>query len=775
MMNLPPKLSARIKSGDLRGLRVFAYLYRNKWNAVKEAFETESAPIDITPMLVKCGALSTNLNVGEINEYTASNMTLTLSDTKSRFVEQTPDSYFPDGYQIYGSRVSIFYGETAAQATPLFHGVIKDMPNHTPENYQLSLTLVSPLELLEGVEAKAYSDEYPGEALTLDHRESDNRPVYKTAHLGVGGFSAVYADGTKLYDGVDYEVSQVNERNKPALVEVINPAYNNAVLTADYYAWRRNKRAEDIITCLLLAAGWPEDKLAISPVAWQSDVRVGFSPAAVMTVGYKTEGDNYVYAGDNGFFEGVGGLKYGARVNNFPADFTIHYFLRQSRSYEYEYVYYQLGDLNQALPSARPVGDGIRIMAGRKNRHGHNSDAEVFEISVYQNGRRVAGQGFSRNRADNRYPDVTITKRGTHYDFAISGGWRWTWDGELNIPNNQINEAGWDTAGSYIYDYSLAVTDTNLVINGNGLLVNAQNNPVRLEAVPDNENVKYIAQYNDGNGWNMADLGRYLPITAEQAYFKIEPQTPVNTATTDFSNVTVFRLDKILVFDYVDLSGQNVLDVLKDLALVSGYEFGINRQNVFFFRPRTVSTTPVYVLDETELVKVDTVKRAFNDLATKLTLNFAEIPLEFYADTGLRPTPVDKYGVINKNIDKPQIINYDNPELAQAIGPQLLTLYSDLRNVIGCTGRWNLNLELGDVVNLKREMPLTVPEDWADYTKYERLNTFYRACKITGLNYDFAKRQIKYTLRDESNKNNAPEKEFYAYQTVFPTPLDYKE
>lgn len=775
MMNLPAQLAARIQSGDLRGLKVFALLYRNQWNAEKETFETENEPLDITPMVVKCGMLSTKLDVGEINEYTASNMTLTLSDAKNRFVEQTPDSYFPEGYQVYGSRVSIYYGENRAGATPLFHGVIKNMPNHTPENYQVSLTLVSPLELLEGVEAKGYSDAHTGEALTLDRRESDGRPVYKTASLGVGGFTAVYADGAKLYDGVDYEVSQANERNKPARVEIVNPAYNNAAVTADYYVWRRNKRAEEIITSLLLAAGWTEDKLAVTPVAWPADVRVGFSPDAVMSVGYKKEGDNYTYAGDGGFFEGVSGLKYGARVNNFPADFTVHYFLRQSRSYEYEYVYYQMGGLNQAAPNAAPVGDGIRIMAGRKNRHGHKSDAEVFDISVWQNGQKVAGQSFSRNRADNRYPDVTITKRGTHYDFVISGGWYWAWDGVLNIPNNQINEVGWDTAGSYIYNYSLAVTDTDLVINGNGLMVNAQNNPVRLEAVPSNENVKYIAQYNAGNGWKTADLGRYLPITAQQAYFKIEPQTPVNTAASDFFNVTVFRLDKILVFDYVDLSGQNVLEVLEDLALISGYEFGINRENVFFFRPRTVSTTPVCALDETELVKVDTVRQELNNLATKLTLHFAVIPLEFYADSGPRPTPVDKYGVINKVIDKPQLINYDNPELAQAIGPQLLALYSDLRSVIGCTGKWNLALELGDVVNLKREMPLTVPPDWADYTKYERLNTFYRACKITGLNYDFAKRQIKYTLRDVSNRNNAPEKEFYEYQTVFPTPLDYKE
>ena len=230
-----------------------------------------------------------------------------------------------------------------------------------------------------------------------------------------------------------------------------------------------------------------------------------------------------------------------------------------------------------------------------------------------------------------------------------------------------------------------------------------------------------------------------------------------------------------MVIDFINLDGQTVLDVIKDLALITGYEFGIDRKGIFFFRPRQTSSQPIATLDKFELVKIDTVTRNFNELATKLTLTFAVAPLEFYANTGARPTPVDKYGIIEKEIDKPQLINYDNPELAQAIGPQLLAIYSALSNTITCTGKLNLALELGDIVNLKREMPLTINPEASDYTKYEGLNTFYRACKITGLNYDFTKRQIKYTLRDVSNDNNAPVRDYYEYQTIFPTPLDYKE
>ena len=168
------------------------------------------------------------------------------------------------------------------------------------------------------------------------------------------------------------------------------------------------------------------------------------------------------------------------------------------------------------------------------------------------------------------------------------------------------------------------------------------------------------------------------------------------------------------------------------------------------------STTPIYTLDHTEVVKVDSIKKELSDFFTKLTLTFAERPLEFYANTGNRPTPIDKYGVINKEIDKPEIINYDNTELAQAIGPQLLNIYSHLSNQLQVTSKLNLALELGDIVNLKRSYPQVVNSEASEQHKYEKQQTYYRACKIIGLNYNFEKKQVSYTLEDVGDETNKP-------------------
>ena len=237
---------------------------------------------------------------------------------------------------------------------------------------------------------------------------------------------------------------------------------------------------------------------------------------------------------------------------------------------------------------------------------------------------------------------------------------------------------------------------------------------------------------------------------------------------------SAYYLNNTLLLQLVKLTGLTVLEALQNFALISGYEFGVSRSGIFFFRPRIQNSEPTYTLDHTEIVQVDSIKKDLSDFFTKLTLIFAETPLEFYANSGPRPTPIDRYGIVNKEIDKPEIVNFDNPELAQAIGPQLLEIYSNLRNQLQVTAKLNLALELGDIVNLKRSYPEVADRNASDLNKYERQQTYYRACKIVGINYNLAKKQVSYTLQDMSDNNNKPQAEFYEFVYDFPVQLGVK-
>ena len=796
MMTLPAALAAKIKSNDLRGIKPIILMYRNKWDAQTNAYAPETTPIDITEQVIKCGTLSTKLDVGEINEYTASNVTLTLSDPHNHFVEGTPESYFPDDYQIYGSRIELYAGTDTNNMTPLFYGVIRSLPNHKPEEYQLDISVVSALELLDDVEAKDFSTPYTGEKLTLDHRDDGAGPVYRTANTGVGGFNAVYANGSVLAEGVDYEVSQLGEYLKPALVEIINEAFYSATITADYYCWRRNLTVEEIMGGLLDVSKWPDDKRDIQPVIWNSLVRQPLSADVRFALGYyKNESGEYISNWLN--------VRDNAWANTTARDENT-YTRRSvfSSNWETEFTL-RIDDLSGATAG---FNGSYAVGSGTSNwLHGINNGIVIAAVRVDNQAPRglYVGVGMAVN-ANLSYSFRTgVYSPVSYLEIAV----------KIRKINNQItvffggkqvarfNNANFDVDREVMYGSrnqrisNLGQVWRMLDSNGNAVSPDLSTPSIisnvlelgdeggywgAVSATLEGEGGQYQNEVfisSDGQNFTSAgnfDIGSDIGRSENYLYFALKISSPP-PASFNISNLIVFKCATGMVIYFINLDGQTVLDVIKDLALITGYEFGIDRNNVFFFRPRQTSTQPIATLDKFELVKIDTVTRNFNELATKLTLTFAAAPLEFYANTGTRPTPVDKYGVIEKEIDKPQLINYDNPELAQAIGPQLLAIYSELPNIITCTGKLNLALELGDIVNLKREMPLTINPEASDYTKYEGLNTFYRACKITGLNYDFTKRQIKYTLRDVSNANNSPVKDYYEYQTIFPTPLDYKE
>lgn len=748
MITLPAPLEKVMQSQDLKGLKPFAVLFRNKWDSVNNKFELEPNPVDISDMIAKPNTLSMTLDVSEIAQYNANNITLTLTDIENRFVEGTPKSYFPAGYQLYGSKVILYYGLDVGNWTSLFVGVIKDLPTHKPEQYQVDLKLISPLELLDDIEAKEFSDKYTGEALT-PYGNDNNNPIYRTANNKVGGFNAVYGNGIKLFEGVDYEVSQINDLSLPALITIINPSHASDTITADYYCWKTGLSVEQIVSGLVALGGYTSNT-DIRNVVWNTAVSSQYNCSVLGSLVFREDNNKFkafTSIAESNTWNGIG-----LYVGNFKLDFD---FSGLSQLF--------LSDTTLSTSSSN-INNGIAIR--------RDAMFGIPSVNFYVNGTMVESMipsvdNFSISRQGNTFtitsgsPATTYT---TTYNFNFNylylksgspSGLTMTFrdsndnDVYTSDPFGQGTIAGGISVQPMLITDSINLTNTTLkdfnatVENNSGFSMSYYYRTADI--------------YNNWGAWEALGLGADIGVNSSYFQFRIV----VNTLFTAVQNVEVYNmfanfLSTSLTLNMVNLGNSSVLGALQDLALISGYEFGVDRNGIFFFRPRSQSTTPIFDLDEREIVKIDNIKQNFNDFFTKLTLTFAQIPLEFYANTGTRPTPVDKYGIINKEIDKPDIVNYDNPELAQAIGPQLLAIYSDLSDVIQCTAKLNLSLELGDIVNLKRNYNLTCDDNANDYTKFINQNTYYRACKITGINYNLSKRQMTYTLRDVSNSNNEP-------------------
>lgn len=768
MITIPAELERATKSGNLTGLKPFALLYRNKWDSVNNVFALESTPIDISEMIVKPNTLSMTLDVNEIAQYNANNVTLTLSDPHNRFIEGVPGSYFPADYQLYGSRVVLYYGFDSTNRISIFTGSIKDLPNHKPEQYQVDLKLVSPLEMLKDIEAKEFSDKVTGETLAYKSTDDEGHRIYQTAGVGVGGFYAVYADGTKLFEGIDYETSQLNLLGAKAEVTIIKSDYYSSTITADYFTWKTNLTVEQIVTGLVGLAGYDSTTEDIRNVVWSVAVRGVEDATLLAAIGYTKNGSTYESVDDfNGgnfgtnirvtrhsYYPSNCKITLNAYLNN-PGGFNSSdsvrtYFVGIKNNGDY---YTGVAIVFEGPYSAYPSSQGrIRIIAYKYTNGSYSNSVTIT----------------NRNNRNNTNTQVVIEKNGdTVKVIGEDTTATYTFDNSFDFGNsNETNETLLTQKCPMrfdLYKVELLSDDTAYVENKGILVENSTGTHRNWSSVLgylSDENSQYTAKYRTKQSgqmtnWQAYQLNNDIGINSDTLQLSLE----ITTGTADIENLLMQYMSNSISFALVSFPGESVLEALQDLALISGYEFGVNRNGVFFFRPRKESTTPTYQLDHSEIVKVDTVKKNLNDFFTKLTLTFAAIPLEVYANEGTRPTLVDRYGVINKEIDKPNIVNYDNPELAQAIGPQLLAIYSALPDTVQATGKLNLALELGDIVNLKRNYPLTADPAGSDYNKFERQNTYYRACKITGLNYNFDKRQITYTLREVTDENNIPPNE----------------
>lgn len=793
MITLPEPLNKVMRSGNLEGIKPFAVLIRNKWHEESGGdsyfvLDTDN-PIDITAMIVKPNTLSMTLDVNEVAQYKANNVTLTIYDPFNRFIEGTPISFFPQGYQLYGSQVILYYGLDDTNRTPLFVGVIKDLPTHKPEQYQVDLKLISPLELLNDIEAKDFSDKYEGETLTLHGQDGDNNPIYQTANTGVGGFSAIYANGVKMFEGVDYQVSQLSELSSPALVTIIKADLHSATITADYYCWKTGLSVEQIVSGLVALAGYT-DNTDIRSVVWINEIKNLFQMEVDFAIGYYKEGSDLKY---NWFdISSWDSLQISNRTvtrkSIFPEEFTINFnmaFESEAGSWQgYESAYCfgdELGGNNwpkngYAILRDHPYGR-MRVLKWTNNTISNPTQAEyASDFMSYsrlagvqvKNGNitflKVGGGTFgtyplyftpSWESFRALYSDTRITVSGIKFSPDVSSTEILESTEQYNKPVIKSKVADKLSSTGYWGGLTTSLETSEITIN------------YSLQYSYSADNITFSPLESTSINANTGVEDRYI-------YFIFQIISAAN-AGASLLNPQISYYTSSLSLQFVNLSGKTVLEALQDFALISGYEFGVDRQGVFFFRPRSQSTTPVYDLDHNEIVKIDNVQKRFNDFFTKLTLQFGQRPLEFYANEGDRPTPIDKYGVINKEIDKPDIVNYDNPELAQAIGPQLLAIYSNLADIIQLTGKLNLNLELGDVVNVKRNYNLTVPNSASALTKFNAQDTYFRACKITGLNYNFAKRQITYTLRDVSNETNKPQYQFDEFIYDFQVPLGVKE
>ena len=100
--------------------------------------------------------------------------------------------------------------------------------------------------------------------------------TFYTTNIGVGAVIDVWVDSVKMKQGVDYQVSQLNDETLQALITFETGSIPGAGerVTGDYKYWYQNQKPEWIVEELLKLAGFTASEYIVDPVIMPNNVRV---------------------------------------------------------------------------------------------------------------------------------------------------------------------------------------------------------------------------------------------------------------------------------------------------------------------------------------------------------------------------------------------------------------------------------------------------------------------------------------------------------------------
>lgn len=256
-------------------------LYRKVWTGSEYVFDT---PIDITAQIKDAGKIMWKLDKEGFNVWTAANLTLTLRNDLLQWKQDNPRGYFPSGYLLNGSKVTVQLGGAVDNGTFLtrsfeklycFTGYINvDLIKNTLEKTAV-MTLESGMSIFS---------QFNGEDISVPLNApellgSNSGSTFTTAGNGVSGVSVEvrrgptaggWAEADLLKPTIDYTTENSDTKDTPMTVNLIVALTSGNSLWIDYRTWYTDKKMEWLVEQVMILCGI--SSYSISPAIFETNI-----------------------------------------------------------------------------------------------------------------------------------------------------------------------------------------------------------------------------------------------------------------------------------------------------------------------------------------------------------------------------------------------------------------------------------------------------------------------------------------------------------------------
>jgi hypothetical protein len=213
--------------------------------------------------------LSQQLDSDQLNEFKWSNVTILVDNSKNEWDPKNPAGLFA-GFEAYWTKFQIYVGYSTADGDELlkiFTGYMVD-PSTDAGAGTCQLTILGPEALLLNADAEDVATHVVEEEVGTG---DNSTTAFDTLNPGVGRVTRVTVDGVEVKEGVDFEVSNLNDKDLPATITFGSAPVSGAILV-DYFYWPQSIEFDELVSQLLLVGGIPIPQQEVDPVVFSSGV-----------------------------------------------------------------------------------------------------------------------------------------------------------------------------------------------------------------------------------------------------------------------------------------------------------------------------------------------------------------------------------------------------------------------------------------------------------------------------------------------------------------------
>lgn len=625
----------------------------------------------------------------------------------------------------------------------IFTGVAVDW-RHEPGDGTVSVTVEGLERLMDNGDSENVSTSVSLETVAT---AIANQTEFKTSNNSVFKISLVRVNSTDLTEGIDYSVSNLNSFSEPAKITLSLPATAGDTVKVTYEYWKRNRKVEDLVTDLLTEAGISSYSVSAATlgsnqmnftrnsradydggtnVATDTASNPGKIKALYSDFNVYTEIDDFnsgTLAG-NGWVGNGAGDKYkissSVMETNTTADGTEISALSIRKSYTSSTygiwqwkvkrsstapsdslrVFFKAdGDdvttLNGYVITASSTGFMLRrVTAGAESTL--DSHPTITITTSYQSVRvhRLIGGRFLVYVDDVLAFDVTDNTYGTSDRFVIfhpSGAAA----GQQYFIDSVVFLSSSGTFDGY-HQSSTFDLGANATAFGNLTVRKTQNGGTWTNETRSS---------SDGSSWDawtavsssgaiLSTFKRYLQVKIS---FSFDTE---NLYEFEISNYTVQFTTTDVYVSMANFSGETTYQSISKLAGFVDYEFGFDDDESFFFRSKTVSSTPDFTVTQADhLSELTAVWKDYDRFFSVVRAEYGTFVSESTAASS-RTSPLKIKGRSVFTISDGGVLVDEDTNLADAIASSFLTRLSVLRRRVKIRTSFLPQIELSDTLSV---------------------------------------------------------------------------